>query len=178
MKKILSILFFTVLFCHLTLAQSVETAPFPSSKEQQKISRWRFGGGIGGGANNNSFELNISPQLGYAITENLESGISLGYMYSKYDGNKTNLFSVGMYTDYSIISELLLRIHFESFIGKQKYNGDSKHFQERALWIGGGYQTRGRVSFVAGIMCNVLYKEGNSIFASAFRPFGGASISF
>ncbi|MGV4538189.1 hypothetical protein ACQ1RB_05840, partial [Ornithobacterium rhinotracheale] len=58
-------------------------------------------------------------------------------------------------------------------LNSRKITNDSYDINESALWIGGGYQSEGRVSLRAGIMYNVLYKEENSIFSSAIRPFAG-----
>lgn len=175
MKRFSSILVIFILLSPLLKAQIVQPH---IEQEEQKASRWRFGGAFGLGGGNDSFSLNISPEIGYMVTEKMESGISIGYLFNKFGDSKHNIFSAGMYTNYRVISELLLRVHFETLMGNNKYNGSSRNFREEALWIGAGYQTSGRVSFSTGLMYNVLHKKDKSVFSSPLRPFGGISISF
>lgn len=143
----------------------------------------RIGGGVGVDFGSNSYVgFNISPFIGYAISPNLEGGITAGYQYGDSDYSKSNLFSVGPYLNYFVLKSFFARSHFEYYTGNQTIksrigNDFNSNFDESALWIGGGYQSSGRVRFQTGIMYNVLYDENESIFSSAFRPFGGLVVS-
>ncbi|MCK0205151.1 transporter [Ornithobacterium rhinotracheale] len=139
-------------------------------------NRWRLGMGAGlSFGNNNYMALALAPSLGYELGNGLEAGATLGYQYNKDNYFKSNLFSVGPYVNYMFVPQFFGRVHYEYFSGSQKskITNDSYDINESALWIGGGYQSEGRVSLRAGIMYNVLYKEENSIFSSAIRPFAG-----
>lgn len=142
--------------------------------------KWRIGGGVGlGFGNNGYFGFNISPFVGYAITPNLEGGMTAGYQYGKNDYVKNSLFSVGPYANYYIMDPFFLRGHYEYFTGNQEVistNADYS-FDESALWLGGGYQSTGKLRFQAGLMYNVLYDKEESIFSSTIRPFGGIAVS-
>lgn len=142
--------------------------------------KWRVGGGVGlGFGNNGYFGFNVSPFVGYAVAPKLEVGATAGYQYSKNDWVKTNLFSAGPYANFYIIDQLFARGHYEYYTGNQKVESSDQKFSfdESALWLGGGYQSTGKVRFQTGLMYNVLYKEDESIFSSPLRPFGGIAVS-
>lgn len=143
--------------------------------------KWRVGGGIGVNFGNNSyFGFNISPFVGYAISPRIEAGLTTGYQYGKNDFFKSSLFSVGPYSNVYINEAIFGRAHYEFYSGNQKNasNNASRSFSESALWLGGGYQSTGKIRFQAGIMYNVLYDKDDSIFSSPIRPFGGVVLSF
>ena len=140
----------------------------------------RVGGGLGlGFGNNGYFGFNISPYAGYMLTPQLEGGMTVGYQYAKNDFVKWSMFSVGPYANYYIGQMFFARAHYEYFTGNQEEEstGAEYDFDESALWLGGGYQSTGRVRFQAGLMYNVLYDEDESIFSSALRPFAGIAVS-
>lgn len=175
MKKQIVLLFLFSMMSFLLKAQVFEPETVHSEEEP---SRWRVGGDIGIGGGNDSFSVNILPQIGYAIRENIESGISLGYTHYSFDKSAYNLLSAGMYLNYTVLPELILRGHFETMHGNYKNDKKTSYFREEALWLGVGYQTIGRVRFVTGLMFNVLYNKDKSVYSSPLRPFGGISISF
>lgn len=151
-----------------------------SINQNSNNGKLRVGGDLGLNFGNNSyFGLNISPSVGYMLMDNLETGVTIGYQYTKNNFYKSNVFSAGSYANYFIMPELFGRVHYEYFNGNQtvKQTNYKINFDESALWIGGGYQTSGPVRFQAGLMYNVLYNKDKSIFNSALRPFAGASIS-
>lgn len=171
MKKI--ILLVSILCSSLAFSQ-IDVSP-----AQQPQKKWRIGGNIGlSFGNNDYFGLSISPTLGYEITRNLEGGISLGYRYSKRRHSKQHMFNGGPYLNFSPINSLFLRTQYAYYTGSTEYTDISRtrHFNENALWVGGGYRSGGRVKVYAGLMYNVLYKEGQSIFANGLRPIAGVSI--
>ncbi|MCK0201715.1 hypothetical protein MWN41_01625 [Ornithobacterium rhinotracheale] len=141
-------------------------------------NRWRLGMGAGlSFGNNNYMALALAPSLGYELGNGLEAGATLGYQYSKNDYYKSNLFSGGPYVNYMFVPQFFGRIHYEYFYGEQKIENyaEKAHINESALWLGGGYQTVGKVSLRVGVMYNVLYTKytRSSIFSSAIRPFAG-----
>jgi len=149
----------------------------------QETSKWRFGGGIGlGFGNNNYFGIAVSPFVGYEITPQLEAGITVGYQYSKWSNSKQNLFNGGPYLNYYPIPSLFARAHYEYYTGTHKIeygyeSASSKHhFNESALWLGGGYRSTGKIQFYAGMMYNVLYDHDSSLFSTGLRPIIGVSI--
>jgi hypothetical protein len=157
-----------------------------STDENRQPNKWRVGGGIGlGFGTNDQFSFSISPSVGYEITPMLEAGLSAGYQYSKWYSSKLNLFNFGPYVNFHPVNFLFLRGHFEHFIGTQKWKSGNpdilelkENMDESALWLGGGYRSPGRVSFYAGLLYNVLYKDDSSIFSTGLRPMVGVSFGF
>lgn len=170
MKKI--VFFFTIL---------ISTTAFSQLGMGTSLGKWRVGGGLGVNFGDNSyFGLNVYPNIGYMFTNQLEGGVAVGYQYSSWKNAKSNLFSAGPYLNFYPINELFLRGHYEYFTGNTKFKGDSTsyNYDESALWLGGGYRSGGIVSFYAGVMYNVLWKDGESIFSNGIRPIAGVSVGF
>lgn len=147
-------------------------------------SNWRMGGGIGlSFGSNDRMDFNISPFVGYAISPQIETGITTGYQYAKWGNYQQNLFNIGPYVNVYPIQQLFLRAHYEYYTGNQKhkssvYGNSSHNFDDSALWLGGGYRTTGPIQFFTGVMYNVLYENNSSsIFSSGLRPIIGVSIA-
>lgn len=143
-------------------------------------NNWRVGGGIGlGFGNNNYFGFSVTPFIGYMIAPQLEGGVKVGYQYGSQKNWKQNLFNFGPYMNYYPVRSLFLRAEYDYYTGNQKYGDNTSiSYDESALWVGGGYHTSGAVQMHAGLMYNVLYKEGESMFSNGFRPFVGVSVGF
>lgn len=65
--------------------------------EQQRDSRWLWGGGLGFGWSEYEWRLHVSPQAGYRINDYFVLGGGLSYSYYKGRGGfdyRTNLFGV------------------------------------------------------------------------------------
>lgn len=172
MKKIISLVVLLTVFQF-----GFSQISIGSSATEGKL---RVGGGVGlNFGNNGYFGFNVAPSIGYMLAPNLETGITVGYQYSKNDFYKSNLFSGGPYANYHIIPGLFARGHYEYFSGTQTITStnEKRDFDESALWLGGGYQSRGPVRLQVGLMYNVLHDDDKSIFSSPIRPFGGVAIS-
>lgn len=176
MKRILTLIVLSISV--LVLAQQNEM-------NTEKLSKWRFGGGLGlGFGSNGYFGFAISPFVGYEIIPQLEGGLTVGYQYSKWSDSKQNLFNAGPYLNYYPIPSLFARAHYEYYTGTNEieydYDADNYkyNFNESALWLGGGYRTTGKVQLYAGLMYNVLYDKSSSLFSTGLRPILGVSVGF
>lgn len=106
------------------------------------------GGNLGFNIAQNYLFLDISPIIGYKITENLGAGVGLRYSLLKNLSSKDSWSNYGgsVFARYKIISQLFLHTEFEVL---QSYNYDpfSINYGDRALaymWFaGGGYATTG-----------------------------------
>ncbi|QAR30938.1 hypothetical protein EQP59_06110 [Ornithobacterium rhinotracheale] len=155
-------------------------AQFHKQEQATQPNRWRLGMGAGLSFGNHSYVgVAVSPSLGYDLGSGLEAGATLGYQYNKNDYYRSSLLSVGPYVNYMFVPQFFGRAHYEYYTGEQLHKPTDAKFNisESALWLGGGYQSSGRISFRAGVMYNVLYKENESIFSSAVRPFAGVVLS-
>ncbi len=163
----------------VSLLVSALTFAQPNLTFSSEPSPWRTGGGIGLSlGSGNYFGVSVSPFLGYAFTQQLEAGVSVGYQYSSWKNAKKHLLNMGPYLNYYPISNLFTRVQYEYYTGntKSKQTGNKTGFDENALWIGAGYRTPGPVSFYMGILYDVLYKSDSSLFSNGFRPMVGVSI--
>lgn len=152
-----------------------------TQNSQSTEKKWRLGASAGISFGDNDYlSLSLAPSIGYNLGNGLEIGATAGYQLNKNNYYRSNLFSGGPYLNYSVVPQIFGRVHYEYYSGTQKnriYNNEY-NINESALWVGGGYESGGPVSFRAGILYNVLYKNNNnSIFSSAIRPFAGIVIA-
>ena len=92
MKKLfsLSLILISVLsFSQIAMSSGTQT------------NRWTFGGGLGVGFGSNSyFNLQVSPRVGYKITEQLEGGMIGNVSWQTSDFYKSTMFGVGPFMNY------------------------------------------------------------------------------
>ncbi|MDO5511008.1 MAG: hypothetical protein Q4F57_09950 [Weeksellaceae bacterium] len=143
--------------------------------------KWRTGGGVNlGFAGNNGWFFSINPFVGYMVHPRVELGVTAGYMFSNSNWMRTNMFSVGPYTNLFVTRNIFARGHYEHLSGSITYkqtDTQARDFSENALWLGAGYQSTGRVRMQIGMQYNVLHDGQNSIFGSPWRQFGGVALS-
>lgn len=144
----------------------------------KQSNRWTFGGGLGVGFGSNSyFNLQVSPRVGYKITDQLEGGIIGNVSWQSSDYYKSTMFGVGPFVNYYFARSFFIGANLQQYFinSKEKFKGYKFDTDETALYLGGGYmQSVGNNAFVQfGIMYNVLWKERSSIFSSGFIPSVG-----
>jgi hypothetical protein len=168
MKKIVLLLcFFTSLFAS---GQDDNTQPEYEIFQVPQKSFWdhvRFGGGLGLGFGSNSTTINISPSAIYDFENGFAMGIGVGYLYSKVEDFKSNVFSPGIIALYNPAQEIQLSTEFEYLFVNQKFGNLGGNFDYPALYLGVAYRT-GWAAF--GVRYDVLYDERDSIFTSPFSP--------
>jgi len=169
MKKILLTLTFLTSF--LVSAQDDPTQQDDIMHIPTKTSFWnnvRFGGGLGLGFGNNSTTINISPSAIYDFQNGFALGAGVGYLYSKINDFRSNVFTPGVVALYNPAREVQLSAEFEQLFVNQKFLGsDPINFNYPALYMGVAYRT-GWAAF--GIRYDVLYDERDAIFASPWSP--------
>ncbi len=140
-------------------------------------NRWTFGGGLGVGFGSNSyFNLQVSPRVGYKITEQLEGGIIGNVSWQKDDYYSSTMFGVGPFVNYYFARSFFVGANLQQYFinSKEKFTNYKYNTDETSLYLGGGYmQSLGNNAFAQfGIMYNVLWKE-SSIFSTGFIPTVG-----
>lgn len=138
-------------------------------------NRWTFGGGLGlGFGSGGYFGLQVSPRIGYKITDQLEGGIIGNVSWQTSDYYKSTMFGVGPFVNYYFARSFFLGANLQQYFinSKEKYTNYKYNRDETALYLGGGYmQNIGTNAFLQiGVMYNVLYKEKSSMFSSGFVP--------
>ena len=148
-------LFFS--FITFLLASSYVMGQSPNilspSYQQSKKNIWTYGGNVGINFTSYGLGIDLSPQIGLKVTDDLEVGIVV-------NGSLQN-------------SE-----YFRSVSQKHKTLDTTYNTNEDALYIGAGYmqQLGANVYMRFGGSYNILYKEGKSIFGSRFIPNIGVVI--
>lgn len=169
MKKLFTLsLILLSLFCFSQIAMSSQTP----------VNRWTFGGGLGlGFGSNSSFNLQVSPRVGYKITDQLEAGMIGNVSWQTSDFYKSTMFGIGPFANYYFARSFFVGANLQQYFinSTEKYNNYKYSTDETALYLGGGYmQSVGNNAFMQlGIMYNVLWKENNSIFSTGFVPTVG-----
>lgn len=169
MKKIftLTLIMFSVLsFSQIAMSSGTQT------------NRWTFGGGLGLAFGSNSyFNFQVSPRVGYKITEQLEGGIIGNVSWQKDDYYSSTMFGVGPFMNYYFARSFFVGANLQQYFinSKEKFSGYKYNTDETALYLGVGYmQSLGNNAFAQfGIMYNVLWKDSKSIFSSGFVPSVG-----
>lgn len=150
------------------------TAQISTSAMTQE-NRWTYGGNVGlGFGSNNYFNVQVSPRVGYRLTEDLEAGVmgSVSFQSSRY--YQSTMFGVGPFANYYLGRSFFLGTSFQQyFINYREKHTDYKYDKdESALYLGGGYMQRisNGAYFQIGVMYNVLWKNNSSIFSSGLVP--------
>ena len=151
--------------------------------EREWLQRIVFGGGLGGGYSN-GWNVNVTPWVGYKITEQFWAGLGLDYYYSSYNYQQTDRKD-----SYSVIGPKAFALYYvtpainlgakfsrNTFNVTQTLN-NVKYKDSGAtnsLLLGGGYTQRvgGRGGIRLELYYDVLYDESNdfNFRRSAFIP--------
>lgn len=169
MKKLfsLSLILMSVLsFSQIAMSSGTQT------------NRWTFGGGLGVGFGSDSyFNLQVSPRVGYKITDQLEGGVIGNVSWQTSDFYKSTMFGVGPFMNYYFARSFFVGANLQQYFinSEEKFTGYKFDTDETALYLGGGYmQPIGNNAFAQfGLMYNVLWKEKSSIFSTGFIPSVG-----
>jgi len=147
-------LVFLVLSCLSNLALSQNESNLNSNMDSQK--RWFTGGNLGFQFGDQTF-IDVSPLVGYKITEKLSVGLSGTYKYFKYKNfysnpqNSTtydytsNIFGGSVFGRYFFFQELFGQTEFEYLnYNHDNYDASGVKFKESSsitsLFVGGGYR--------------------------------------
>jgi len=156
MKGFIGSLFFVLFTCNYLHAQLNNNQP-----KESFTDRLVHGGGLGLQFGTLTL-IDVSPLIGYRVSEKFETGIGLTYKYYRYrdyfvDYNtgiaydlKSNIWGGSIYARYHIIENIFLHTEFEHL----RYNYDDYYYTSGAitkdrlaadinsLFVGGGYRQR------------------------------------
>lgn len=148
---------------------------FLSVQGQSKSEFWqnvRFGGSIGLGFGNDSFNAAISPSAIYEFNEHFALGTALNYNYYKFQDFKLSAYGGSILSFVNPLDFLQLSAEFEQLRINRSFsdiNGTLKdNYWNPSLFLGIGYRQR-NVTF--GVRYNVLHDENKSIYSDALMPF-------
>jgi hypothetical protein len=134
-------------------------------KTQSPLNKIYLGGNIGGGWWSDGANFEISPIIGYRITNDLTTGVRLTYLYSYYSnyGSKYSYHDFGgsVFMRYYMFKFLFVHAEFEE-LSSQYYLSDGSKSRRwvPGLFLGGGlYQHFGNTFMSVAVLFNVLDSE-------------------
>ena len=131
-----------------------------------------FGGNLGLGFGNNSFNASISPSAIYQANELFGVGLGVNFNYAKFRDAKLVAYGGSVLSLFNPIPALQLSAELEQLRVYRVLELDGGNQEENywspALFLGIGYGNR---NVTVGIRYNVLHDQQRSIYADAFMPF-------
>ncbi len=151
------------------------TAGF-SQRSAAKSDFWnkvRYGGGLGLGFGNNSFNAAIAPSAIYQANKYFAAGVGLSFNYSKFRESKLTAYGGSLLTLFNPIQAIQLSAELEELRVNRTIalnpNGTLEdNYWSPALFLGVGYSNR---NVTVGIRYDVLHDSDKSIYADPWMPF-------
>ena len=163
-KKLVLSVFMTALCC-FGFAQT-------TLSNQNFWKNVRFGGNIGLGFGNDSFNASVSPSAIYQANEYVGLGAGLNFNYAKFRNAKFAAYGGSLISLINPIRALQLSAELEQLRVERILELDGGNVEENywspALFLGIGY---GNKNVTVGIRYDVLYNDEKSIYADALMPF-------
>ena len=142
---------------------------------EQKSEFWKkvqFGGGLGLGFGNNSTNISVAPSAIYNFNEKVALGLGVQYSYIRQkDFYTSHLYGGSIIGLVNPIQEIQLSAELEELRVNTDFDNSSfttDNFWNTALFLGAGYRTN---NATIGVRYNVLHKDNNNIYTTAFMPF-------
>ncbi|WP_394747415.1 alpha-ketoglutarate decarboxylase [Spongiimicrobium salis] len=149
--------------------------PFIGSAQNDTNAFWknvRFGGGLGLGFGNDTFNGVLAPSGIYEFNQQVAVGLGLSVNYAKFAEDRLLAYGGNLLSLYNPLPFLQLSEEFEQLRIQRRlatFAGDiTDNYWSPALFLGVGYTNR-NVTF--GLRYNVLHEEGRSIYADSIVPF-------
>lgn len=164
-KKI-AIYMFLGLFCALGYSQNLNS----SNDFWNKV---RYGGGLGLGFGNNSFNIALAPSAIYQANDYFAAGMGLSFNYYKFGDAKFTAYGGSLLSLFNPVRPIQLSAEFEQLrVNRSIESFDGSRIEDNywspALFFGLGYSNQ-NVTF--GIRYDVLHDAQKSIYADPWMPF-------
>lgn len=130
--------------------------------KEQRPNPWFVGGMIGGSFSSGGGSFEISPMVGYKITEDFHVGSRVTYIYSKYNSTSYNDYGGSLFARHRFLKMLFAHVEYEVLsVDYSNYGGEKYRMTISSLFVGGGlYQSMGGRGFATiAILYNVLETE-------------------
>lgn len=132
----------------------------------------RYGGGLGLGFGNGTFNAAVSPSAIYQATDYFAVGLGLGLNYAKFRESSLTAYGASLLSYFNPINVIQLSAELEQLRVNRRLDTPTGKLEDNywspALFLGAGYSNR---NVTVGIRYDVLYKEGKSIYGNAWMPF-------
>lgn len=143
-----------------------------SSPKSEFWKKVQFGGGLGLGFGNNSTNISVAPSAIYNFNEKVALGLGVQYSYIRQkDFYTSHLYGGSIIGLVNPIQEIQLSAELEELRVNTDFDNSSfttDNFWNTALFLGAGYRTN---NATIGVRYNVLHKDNNNIYTTAFMPF-------
>jgi hypothetical protein len=175
------------------------TSVIASAQEEEQVTEDRaeildklvFGGNIGGGFSN-GWSINLSPTVGYKITNTTIAGVGMSYIYrdfnSDFYANRSVFYVTGgrVFAQQLLFNNIYARGEYEYLdYSLRLYSNDGRLINESrgqapGLLLGGGYTTSFGygLGFNMEVLYNVIYRADISPYPSPLVIRGGFMFGF
>lgn len=168
---------YTIILAIFTLTSSTSLSA-QETPEPQKSDFWsnvRFGGGLGLNFGRGITNITVAPSALYQPNQYVAFGPGLNYTYQKFGDFQTSLIGASAIVLANPINVVQLSAEFEQLRVNQSVSGepDRPGFWNTALFLGAGYRldVRGNNLGAIGVRYNVLFNDGDQVYADAWQPF-------
>ncbi len=175
MKKIIPALFFICLLSSpvFTLAQDQPDAPpipvkphvHPPVNKMDILDKIYYGGNFAFAASGGGYFLELSPTVGYRLSEKFSVGLMLTYMHydfiiPQYGELNNSVYGGGIFARYFVLENLFAHAEVRVLNGQWD---DGPRFNLYPVLVGGGYRARvgNRSSFFAMLLYDINYSPYN-----------------
>lgn len=158
--------------CILFLAGCMSSFSQNTAQKSDFWNKVRFGGGIGLGFTNGSFNGSVSPSAIYQFNNQFSAGTSLNFNYAKFRNDRLLAYGGSVLSLYNPIPFIQLSAEFEQLRVNRSFDNGTialdRNYWSPAFFLGAGYTDR---NFTVGIRYDLLFDEVDSIYANAWLPF-------
>ncbi|NPA46741.1 MAG: hypothetical protein GXO24_05945 [Chlorobi bacterium] len=181
MKRVISFVFVAIFLSFSVLAQSYsfeqtgghgEPVSYGKKSRSSQGNPFRFYGGFGLGFSNHGFYVDIQPGLLYRVRPAFHVGANAQLGYQSYRNfnvrTHTYIYGYDLLALYLPWQHLELSIDYQQLYIRYEAGSATTRWQVPAFYLGMAYRTR---NAAIGFRYDLLYKEGKSIYPSAFTPF-------
>lgn len=181
---ILTVYFFLISF--VLIAQSDSGYSIEGDRVKKKINTdWMdkvfIGGNMGLSFGTNYSYLNLSPNLGYKLTEKMSVGTGVSYIYTKTNGIDFHDYGANVFTRYRVFDQIFAMAQYE--VLSYDYGLERGRDIYSTVLVGGGLvQPIGaNANFIVSVLYNLLYDVdslNNGPYSSPLVVSGGVSLGF
>jgi hypothetical protein len=177
----------------ISFAQTAETRETESKDDGESIlNKLVIGGNVGAGYAN-GWNINLSPTIGYKLTNSTVVGVGITYNYADfnnpfYNNNRTTYNTTGgrVFVQQLLFQNLYAHVEYEYLSYEVRVRSNDgrvvSQFEATApgLLLGGGYSSSfgNGLGFTTEILYNVLYRSDISPYASPLIFRGGLMYGF
>jgi hypothetical protein len=151
----------------------IKTHTHPPVNKMDILDKLYYGGNFGFAASGGGYFLELSPTVGYHVTQKFSVGLMFTYMHydfiiPQYGELNDNVYGGGIFARYFILDNLFA--HAEARVLNGQWD-DGPRFNLYPVLVGGGYRALvgSRSSFFAMLLYDLNYSPYN--FLNGYSPF-------